>query len=86
MVRDKVSRVMIFIKKLLMGFIFIASFVLSAMAIILQWRARIVYLRILEFTCKIILRSNFVMAFVNEHAFAQESEKELLLRKEEKAD
>ena len=70
----------------LTGFIFIASFVLSAIAIILPWRARIVYLRILEFTSKIILRSNFVMDFVNEHAFAQESEKELLLRKEEKAD
>jgi len=75
-----------FKKTFFIGLIFIASFVLSAIAILLPWRAHIAYLRILEFTSKIILRSNFVMDFVNEHAFAQESEKELLLRKEEKAD
>jgi hypothetical protein len=73
-----------FKKTFLTGLIFIASFVLSAIAIILPWRAHIAYLRILEFASKIILRSTFVMDFVNEHAFAQESEKELLLRKEEK--
>jgi hypothetical protein len=76
----------IFIKKILTGLIFIASFVLSTIAILLPWRAHIVYLRILEFASKIILRSNFVMDFVNEHAFAQESEKESLMRKEEKVD
>ncbi|MCK4733089.1 MAG: hypothetical protein KAT65_11595 [Methanophagales archaeon] len=73
-----------FKKTFLTGLIFIASLVLSTIAILLPWRAHIAYLRILEFTSKIILRSNFVMDFVNEHAFAQESEKELLLRKEEK--
>jgi|LGVF01.1.fsa_nt_gb hypothetical protein len=71
-------------KKILIGSIFIASFVLSTTVIFLPWRARIIYLRILGFASKIILRSTFVMSFVNEHAFAQESEKELLSKKEEK--
>jgi hypothetical protein len=77
---------MLFIKKPLVGLIFIASFVISTIAVILPWRARMIYLRIIDFASKITLRSTFVRDFVSERAFAQQSEKELLSREEEKED
>ncbi len=65
-------------KKIVLGFIFFGSFFITTIPIILPWSVRRIYLSILHFFSKIILRFKFVLDLVNEFAFAEESDKELL--------
>lgn len=70
------------VEKILLALIFIGSFTVSIIALILPWCARKRYLSFINFAAKFILRFNFVMVFVNKYAFSKETEAKLLLEKE----
>ncbi|UCD13219.1 MAG: hypothetical protein JSW60_06585 [Thermoplasmatales archaeon] len=69
-------------KKFIKGLSFVTGFVLSIIAIILPWRVRIAYMRVIGGGANIMLRFKFVADFVDGQAFSKKSEKELLLRQE----
>ncbi|MCO5382263.1 MAG: hypothetical protein NHB15_09405 [Methanosarcina barkeri] len=71
-----------FIKTILKIFIFVASFFVSVIALILPWKLRKIYLSLIGSASLIVLSSSFIMDLVNEYAFARESDPETLLRKD----
>jgi len=66
----------------LKGLLFFGSAILCSVSVVLPWQVRIVYMDILGKASKTVLQSNHVTNLVLEHACAEASEKELLLRKE----
>ncbi len=60
-------------------FALIAAFLLNTIALLLPWRAKIVYLGLLRETSNLLMRSPFLIEFFQDQAYAQGSDKELLL-------
>jgi hypothetical protein len=61
-------------------FALVAAFLLNAVAIMLPWRVKIVYLSLLRDASNLLMRSPFLIEFFQDQAYAQASDKELLLR------
>jgi len=61
-------------------FIFIASFFVSIIALILPWSLRKIYHNLIHSASSILLNSTFIMNLINEHAFSNESDHDILLR------
>jgi hypothetical protein len=58
----------------------VLCYAVSAISLVLPWSIRKKYLYLLGILGGIALKSEWVMQFVREHAFAQESEEELILK------
>ena len=70
------------IKKRIFSFaIYSCTFILSLSFIFLPWKIRVIFLKVLGFTAGILLSFRFIQEYINNRAFAQESERDLLLQR-----